>query len=75
MILDEPYDERNLSRTESWGALLKQPTPLRKDFPLTGFSESRYNITKSRVVYENVELTQEYRTFECLSPWETYKKK
>jgi len=51
------------------------PAPLRKDFPLSGFSESRYNIAKSRVVYENVELAQEYRTFECLSPWEIYKKK
>ena len=51
-----------------------QGYPLRKDFPLSGFTESRYNITKSRVVYENVELTQEYRTFEFMSPWENYKK-
>ena len=52
-----------------------QGYPLRKDFPLSGFTESRYNITKGRVVYENVELAQEYRTFEFLSPWENYKKK
>lgn len=45
---------------------------MRKDFPLSGFTESRYNVTKSRVVYENVELAQEYRTFEFLSPWENY---
>ena len=46
--------------------------PLRKDFPLSGFTESRYNVTKSRVVYENIELAQEYRTFEFLSPWENF---
>jgi NADH-quinone oxidoreductase subunit C len=45
-----------------------QGYPLRKDFPLSGFTESRYNILKSRVVYENVELAQEYRTFQFLSP-------
>ena len=44
------------------------PIPLRKNFPLSGFTESRYNPIKSRVVYENVELAQEYRTFEFLSP-------
>lgn len=52
-----------------------QGYPLRKDFPLSGFTESRYNVTKSRVVYENLELAQEYRTFEFLSPWEDYTKK
>lgn len=52
-----------------------QGYPLRKDFPLSGFTESRYNAEKSRVVYENVELAQEYRTFEFLSPWENHKKK
>jgi NADH-quinone oxidoreductase subunit C len=45
-----------------------QGYPLRKDFPLSGFTESRYNILKNRVVYENVELAQEYRTFQFLSP-------
>ena len=52
-----------------------QGYPLRKDFPLSGFTEAGYNVVKSRVVYENVELAQEYRTFEFLSPWENYKKK
>lgn len=47
-----------------------QGYPLRKDFPLTGFTESRYNVTQSRVVYENVELAQEYRVFDYMSPWE-----
>jgi NADH-quinone oxidoreductase subunit C len=45
-----------------------QGYPLRKDFPLSGFTESRYNILKNRVVYENIELAQEYRTFQFLSP-------
>jgi NADH/F420H2 dehydrogenase subunit C len=49
-----------------------QGYPLRKDFPLSGFTESRYNITKGRVVYENLELAQEYRIFEFISPWENY---
>ena len=44
--------------------------PLRKDFPLTGFVEMRYDDEKKRVVYEPVKLTQEYRTFDFLSPWE-----
>jgi hypothetical protein len=39
-----------------------QGYPLRKDFPLTGFNESRYNVVKNRVVYEKVELAQEYRS-------------
>lgn len=49
--------------------------PLRKDFPLSGFIESRYNTIKNRVAYENLELTQEYRTFEFISPWENFNKK
>ncbi len=44
--------------------------PLRKDFPLTGYVEVRYNDTERRVVYEPVNLTQEYRDFDFLSPWE-----
>ena len=44
--------------------------PLRKDFPLTGFVEMRYDDEKKRVVYEPVKLTQEFRTFDFLSPWE-----
>ena len=44
--------------------------PLRKDFPLTGYVEIRYDDEKKRVVYEPVKLTQEYRSFDFLSPWE-----
>ena len=47
-----------------------QGFPLRKDFPLSGFAESRFSSVKNRVVYENVELTQEYRIFDFISPWE-----
>ena len=46
--------------------------PLRKDFPLSGFLETRYDLIKNKVVYENLELAQEYRTFEFLSVWENY---
>ena len=44
--------------------------PLRKDFPTTGYVELRYDEAKKRVVYEPVKLTQEYRQFDFLSPWE-----
>ena len=44
--------------------------PLRKDFPLTGFVEVRYDEEQKRVVYEPVKLTQEFRSFDFLSPWE-----
>jgi NADH-quinone oxidoreductase subunit C len=44
--------------------------PLRKDFPLTGYSEVRYDEEQKRVVYEPVKLGQEYRNFDFLSPWE-----
>ena len=44
--------------------------PLRKDFPLTGYSEVRYDDEQKRVVYEPVELRQEFRNFDFLSPWE-----
>jgi NADH-quinone oxidoreductase subunit C len=44
--------------------------PLRKDFPLTGFVEVRYDDTQKRVVHEPVKLAQEFRTFDFLSPWE-----
>ncbi len=44
--------------------------PLRKDFPLTGHVELRYDDEQKRVVYEPVKLTQEFRTFDFLSPWE-----
>ena len=44
--------------------------PLRKDFPLTGHVELRYDDEKKRVVYEPVKLTQDFRSFDFLSPWE-----
>jgi NADH-quinone oxidoreductase subunit C len=44
--------------------------PLRKDFPLTGYVELRYDETQKRVVYEPVRLKQEFRSFDFLSPWE-----
>jgi NADH-quinone oxidoreductase subunit C len=44
--------------------------PLRKDFPLTGFVEVRYDDAQKRVVYEPVKLNQEFRNFDFLSPWE-----
>ncbi len=44
--------------------------PMRKDFPLTGYVEVRYDAEQKRVVYEPVSLTQEFRTFEFMSPWE-----
>ncbi|WP_395677058.1 NADH-quinone oxidoreductase subunit C [Inquilinus sp.] len=44
--------------------------PLRKDFPLTGYVEVRYDNEQKRVVYEPVKLTQDFRTFDFLSPWE-----
>lgn len=44
--------------------------PLRKDFPTTGYVELRYDEVAKRVVYEPVKLTQDYRQFDFLSPWE-----
>jgi NADH-quinone oxidoreductase subunit C len=44
--------------------------PLRKDFPLTGHVEVRYDDEQKRVVYEPVKLVQEFRNFDYLSPWE-----
>ena len=44
--------------------------PLRKDFPMTGHVEVRYDEEQKRVVYEPVKLTQEFRRFDFLSPWE-----
>jgi NADH-quinone oxidoreductase subunit C len=44
--------------------------PLRKDFPLTGYSEVRYDDVQKRVIYEPVKLRQEFRDFDFLSPWE-----
>jgi NADH-quinone oxidoreductase subunit C len=47
-----------------------QGHPLRKDFPLTGFVEVRWDDQEKRVVYDKVALSQEFRTFDFLSPWE-----
>jgi NADH-quinone oxidoreductase subunit C len=47
-----------------------QGHPMRKDFPLTGYVEVRYDDAQKRVVYEPVKLTQEFRSFDFLSPWE-----
>lgn len=44
--------------------------PLRKDFPLTGFVEVRYDEEQKRVIYEPVSLTQDFRNFDFMSPWE-----
>jgi NADH-quinone oxidoreductase subunit C len=44
--------------------------PLRKDFPMTGFVELRYDTEQRRVVYEPVKLTQDFRSFDNISPWE-----
>ena len=44
--------------------------PMRKDFPLTGYVEVRYDDEQKRVVYEPVKLVQEFRSFDFLSPWE-----
>ena len=43
--------------------------PLRKDFPLTGYEEVRYDEEKKAVIYEKVKLTQEFRNFDFESPW------
>jgi len=44
--------------------------PLRKDFPMTGYVELRYSEEAKRVVYEPVQLAQDFRSFDFLSPWE-----
>ena len=48
--------------------------PLRKDFPLTGYKELRYDEEQKKVVYEDVKLTQEFRNFDFEMPWEGVKK-
>nr|WVH37071.1 NADH dehydrogenase subunit 9 [Meteora sporadica]WVH37081.1 NADH dehydrogenase subunit 9 [Meteora sporadica] len=48
-----------------------QGYPLRKDFPLSGYTEVRYDDTLKRVISEPVEITQEYRYFDFVSPWES----
>jgi len=49
--------------------------PLRKDFPLTGHTEVRYDDLEKKVVYEPVKLAQEYRNFDYMSPWEGFDNK
>lgn len=46
--------------------------PFRKDFPLTGYLELRYDDSLNSIVYEPVELAQEYRIFNFISPWEIF---
>ncbi len=46
--------------------------PLRKDFPLTGHTEVRYDDLEKKVIYEPVKLTQEFRNFDYMSPWEGF---
>lgn len=46
-----------------------QGHPLRKDFPLSGYLEVRYDYSKKRVVYEPIQLAQEFRLFDFISPW------
>ncbi|MGE3333355.1 MAG: NADH-quinone oxidoreductase subunit C [Rhodospirillaceae bacterium] len=48
--------------------------PLRKDFPLTGYLEVRYDVEQKRVIYEPVKLAQDFRSFDFLSPWEGIQK-
>merc|ERR1712025_1171846 len=48
--------------------------PFRKDFPLSGYTEVRYDDEVKRVVIEPIELTQEFRKFEANTPWETFPK-
>ncbi len=48
--------------------------PLRKDFPLTGYVEMRYDEDQKRVIYEPVKLAQDFRSFDFLSPWEGIQK-
>src|ERR1700728_2271399 len=48
--------------------------PMRKDFPLPGYTEVRYDEEQKRVVIEPIELTQDYRKFDLSTPWETFPK-
>lgn len=47
-----------------------QGFPLRKDFPLSGFIDLKYNLMKNKILYEKIELSQNYRIFNFMSPWE-----
>lgn len=48
--------------------------PMRKDFPLPGYTEVRYDDEQKRVVIEPIELSQDYRKFDLSTPWETFPK-
>ena len=50
--------------------MVSKGIPLRKDFPTSGFLEVRYDEVEKRVIYEPVTLTQGYRDFDFLSPWD-----
>lgn len=63
-ILDHPDLRRILTDYNFEGH------PMLKDFPLSGYKEVRYDVDSQKVVYEPVNLSQEFRTFDFLSPWE-----
>ena len=65
IIFDEHPDLRRLLTDYNF-----EGYPLRKDFPLTGFVEVRYDEERKAVVYEPVSLPQEFRDFDFMSPWE-----
>lgn len=65
IVFDEHPDMRRLLTDYGF-----EGYPLRKDFPLTGFVEVRYDEERKSVVYEPVNLQQEYRSFDFMSPWE-----
>ena len=52
-----------------------QGHPLRKDFPLSGYVEVRYDDSEKRVITEPIEMSQEFRYFDFATPWETLEKK
>lgn len=65
IVFDEHPDMRRLLTDYGF-----EGYPLRKDFPLSGFVEVRYDEERKSVVYEPVNLPQEYRSFDFMSPWE-----
>ena len=65
IIFDEHPDLRRLLTDYGF-----EGYPLRKDFPLSGFVEVRYDEERKAVIYEPVNLPQEYRSFDFMSPWE-----
>jgi NADH-quinone oxidoreductase subunit C len=64
VIFDEHPDLRRILTDYNF-----EGHPLRKDFPLSGFTQVRYSEEEKRVIYEPVKLTQEYRDFDFESPW------